>query len=95
MNARYKNPNNEPRGVRKSDNLSVGPAVENNIYEITTPSGRKVMPPKRYSWRLNKERFAEFDADIRIWFATRYLTRKSNDGVKYSRVAGQAEFDKF
>lgn len=67
-NARYKNPDNDPRGVWKSDNLSVGPAVESNIYEITTPSGRKVMPPKGYSWRLNKTRFAEFVADNRIWF---------------------------
>ncbi|MFU0480150.1 DNA methyltransferase [Gardnerella vaginalis] len=67
-NARYKNPDNDPRGVWKSDNLSVGPAVESNIYEITTPSGRKVMPPKGYSWRLNKIRFAEFVADNRIWF---------------------------
>ena len=67
-NARYKNPDNDPRGVWKSDNLSVGPAVESNIYEITTPSSRKVMPPKGYSWRLSKERFAEFVADNRIWF---------------------------
>ena len=67
-NARYKNPDNDPRGVWQSDNLSVGPAVESNIYEITTPSGRKVMPPKGYSWRLNKTRFAEFVADNRIWF---------------------------
>lgn len=67
-NARYKNPDNDPRGVWQSDNLSVGPAVESNIYEITTPSGRKVMPPKGRSWVLSKERFAEFVADNRIWF---------------------------
>ena len=67
-NARYKNPDNDPRGVWKSSDMSVGPAVESNIYEITTPSGRKVMPPKGYSWRLSKERFAEFVADNRIWF---------------------------
>ncbi len=48
--------------------ISVGPAVESNIYEITTPSGRKVMPPKGRSWVLSKERFAEFVADNRIWF---------------------------
>lgn len=67
-NDRYSNPDNDPRGVWQSDNLSVGPAVESNIYEITTPSGRKVMPPKGRSWVLNKERFAEFVADNRIWF---------------------------
>lgn len=67
-NARYKNPDNDPRGAWTSSDISVGPAVESNIYEITTPSGRKVMPPKGYSWRLSKTRFAEFVADNRIWF---------------------------
>lgn len=76
MNARYKNPNNEPRGVWKSSDISVEPALQSNIYEFITPSGCKVMPPKGYSWRLNKERFAEFDADNRIWFGTRYLDWK-------------------
>ena len=69
-NARYKNPDNDPRGNWQSDNLSVGPAVEKNIYEITTPSGRKVMPPKGYSWRLSKSRLREFIEDNRIWFGS-------------------------
>ncbi|NBI13068.1 site-specific DNA-methyltransferase [[Haemophilus] felis] len=67
-NARYKNPDNDPRGVWTSDNLSVGPAVENNIYEITTPNGRRVLPPQGRSWVLSRERFAEFVTDNRIWF---------------------------
>ena len=65
---RYTNPDNDLRGNWASDNLSVGPAVESNIYAITTPSGRKVTPPSGYSWRLNQTRFAEFLADNRIWF---------------------------
>ena len=67
-NSRYSNPDNDPRGIWKSSDLSVGPAVAENIYEITTPSGRKVLPPSGYSWRLNKDRLAEFIADNRIWF---------------------------
>lgn len=67
-NARYKNPDNDPRGPWKSSDLSVGPAVQSNIYEITTPSGRKVLPPAGYSWRLNRERFDEYVKDNRIWF---------------------------
>ncbi|WP_439645148.1 hypothetical protein [Fructilactobacillus florum] len=35
---RYQNPDSDPRGVWKSDNLSVGPANKRNIYPITTPS---------------------------------------------------------
>lgn len=68
MNARYKNPDNDPRGVWQSDNLSVKTYSANSDYPITTPSGRVVNPPKGYCWRLNKKRFMEFVADNRIWF---------------------------
>ena len=67
-NSRYKNPDNDPRGPWGSSDLSVGPAVESNIYEIITPSGRSVYPPEGYSWRLNRERLDEFIKDNRIWF---------------------------
>jgi len=65
---RYSNPDNDPRGKWASADLSVGPAIQSNIYEITTPSGRVVLPPSGYSWRLSKERFIEFLNDNRIWF---------------------------
>lgn len=67
-NDRYKNPDNDPRGRWKSSDLSVGPAVEKNIYPITTPSGRVCYPPEGYSWRLSEERLKEFINDNRIWF---------------------------
>lgn len=67
-NDRYKNPDNDPRGRWKSSDLSVGPAVEKNIYPITTPSGRVCYPPEGYSWRLSEERLQEFINDNRIWF---------------------------
>ena len=67
-NDRYKNPDNDPRGIWKAGDLSVGPAVQENIYPITTPSGRVCYPPEGYSWRLSKERFNEYVADNRIWF---------------------------
>jgi adenine-specific DNA-methyltransferase len=71
QNKAYKNPDNDPRGVWKSSDLSVGPAIESNIYEITTPSGRTVLPPKGRSWVLNKDRFQEFLEDNRIWFGNK------------------------
>ena len=67
-NSKYKNPDNDPRGLWRTDNLAVGPRVEAQVYEIITPSGRKVMPPEGYCWRLTKERFQEYVADNRIWF---------------------------
>ncbi len=66
--SRYKNPDNDPRGVWKSSDFSVGPAIQEKIYEIITPSGRKVFPPDGRCWLLTKERFEEFKNDNRIWF---------------------------
>lgn len=67
-NDRYSNPDNDPRGVWQSDNLSVGPIVQSKIYEIITPGERKVLPPEGYCWRLTKEKFKEYIEDNRIWF---------------------------
>lgn len=67
-NDRYSNPDNDPRGIWQSDNLSVGPIVQSKIYEIITPGGRKVLPPEGYCWRLTKEKFKEYIEDNRIWF---------------------------
>lgn len=65
---RYKNFDNDPRGPWKPTDLSVGPPVQENIYEIITPKGRKILPPKGRSWVLSKKRFKEFLNDNRIWF---------------------------
>lgn len=67
-NERYSNPDNDYRGVWKSSDLSVGPAVQSNIYPITTPSGRIVYPPSGYSWRLAEPKFIEYVSENRIWF---------------------------
>jgi adenine-specific DNA-methyltransferase len=67
-NAKYGNPDNDPRGLWRTDNLSVGPVVESKVYEIVTPSGRKCLPPKGRCWLYTKERYEEMVADNRIWF---------------------------
>lgn len=64
----YKNIDNDPRGVWRPDNLSVGPAIQANIYPITTPSGRIVEPPAGRSWSLSQKAFRERLQDNRIWF---------------------------
>ncbi len=66
--SRYINPDNDPRGVWSSSDISVGPAVPENIYPITTPSGRIVEPPAGRSWSLSKKAFLERLNDNRIWF---------------------------
>ncbi len=72
-NARYQNPDNDPRGVWTSGDISVGPPVESNIYEITTPGGKKFLPPKGYSWRVSKDKLIEMISDNRIWFGEREM----------------------
>ena len=67
-NERYSNPDNDSRGVWKPSDLSVGPAVQENIYPITTPSRRVVEPPAGRSWRLSRKAFQERLLDNRIWF---------------------------
>ncbi len=68
QNKDYKNPDNDPRGVWKVGNLTVGPAVEKQVYEIVGPTGRKFLPPSGYCWRFTKEKFEEMRKDNRIWF---------------------------
>ena len=68
MNARYKNPDNDPRGPWTSGDCSVKTYSANNDYPITTPSGRVVNPPAGYCWRFSRNSFAEMVADNRIWF---------------------------
>lgn len=75
QNQRYKNLDDDPRGPWKSADLSVKRVTQKDIYEITTPSGRIVMPPKGRSWVLSKQRFKEMLEDNRIWFG------KNNNSV--------------
>ena len=70
QNKDYTNPDNDPRGVWKVGNLTVGPAVEKQVYEITGPTGKKFLPPSGYCWRFTQERFAELRKDNRIWFGS-------------------------
>ena len=68
--ARYSNPDNDPRGVWQSDNLTVKTYSASCDYVITTPSGRKVEPPAGRCWSLSRNAFRERLQDNRIWFGT-------------------------
>lgn len=68
---RYKNPDNDIRGVWKSTDFSVKTYSLNYDYPITLPSGRIVNPPSSRCWVTSKERFQELVSDNRIWFGTK------------------------
>jgi adenine-specific DNA-methyltransferase len=78
MNARYKNPDNDPRGPWTSDNPLRREYREYAFYEITTPAGRKVKPPPGSSWRFNKEEVPRLIGENRLWFG--------NDGRGVPRI---------
>lgn len=68
MDSRYKNPDNDPRGVWTSGDLLRKDVQQSGVYTITTPSGKKYDPPTGRSWRMPEYRFLEAVADNRIWF---------------------------
>ena len=67
-NLRYSNPDNDPRGVWMSSDISVKTYNAACDYPITTPSGKIVEPPAGRCWSLSAKAFAERLQDNRIWF---------------------------
>ncbi|MDT3997533.1 site-specific DNA-methyltransferase, partial [Staphylococcus saprophyticus] len=68
MDKRYKNPDNDPRGVWASSDLTVKTYSEEYDYPITTPSGKVINPPKSRCWRTSKGSFEKLKEENRIWF---------------------------
>ena len=68
MNARYKNPDNDSRGVWKAVDFSVKTYSVANDFPITTPSGRVVNPPNSRCWSTSLVEFNRLVEDNRIWF---------------------------
>jgi len=66
--ARYRNPDDDPRGAWKAGDFSVATYSALYDYEITTPSGRIVKASNGRCWSTSKERYQELVADNRIWF---------------------------
>lgn len=89
-NARYQNPDNDPRGVWKPSDLSVKTYNASCDYPITAPSGRVIEPPAGRCWSLSKKAFLERLQDNRIYFGAdgnsvpcmkRFLTELKYDGM--------------
>lgn len=69
QDSRYKNPDNDPRGVWASDNLTARNFYSLGTYSVTCPSGKVINgPPKGSYWRYSEKNFKEMDADGRIWW---------------------------
>lgn len=69
MEARYSNPDNDPRGAWKSGDLSARNYYGEGTYPVQCPSGRVVSgPPTGRYWVVSKRKFLELDKDNRIWW---------------------------
>ena len=89
-NARYSNPDNDPRGVWMSSDISVKTYNAACDYPITAPSGRVIEPPAGRCWSLSKNAFLERLQENRIWFGPdgdgvprikRFLTDLKHEGM--------------
>ncbi len=86
QDARYDR-TDDPRGLYTPDNFTISltggqrgaqyakTGVSDNIYEITLPSGRRVLPPKGRCWLVKEQRYFELLNDGLIVFG------KGGDGV--------------
>jgi adenine specific DNA methylase Mod len=69
QNAVYKNPDNDPRGPWRGNNLSARNYWQQGIYSIQCPGGRIIEgPPKGSTWRVAEEKFWELNKNGRIYW---------------------------
>src|SRR5579885_729294 len=68
-NARYSNPDNDPRGPWMSDQLTARNYYSKGLYSVKCPSGRVIEgPPRGRYWAVDEDKFKALDVDRRIWW---------------------------
>ena len=71
MEARYHNPDDDPRGPWTSSDLSARNYYGKGTYPIETPTGRVIAgPPSGRYWTRPEENFIAMVEDDRIWFGS-------------------------
>ncbi len=68
MDARFKNPDNDPRGDWQSISLHAKSGRESDIYTLTLPNGVKFECPTGRFPLFNREKLLELYHDNRLWF---------------------------
>lgn len=68
LNARYGNPDNDPRGLWTSVALQAKSGTESNVYEITLPNGVYWRPVPGTYPRLTNESLMRAYTEGRLWF---------------------------
>ena len=72
MNSRYRNPDNDPRGVWKPVDATAqaGHGTKSQFYVVTAPNEKKHSPPNGRCWLYTEPVFQQLVADNRIWFGS-------------------------
>ena len=77
---RYSNPDKDPRGPWQSVTMTISlvggargrqyakTGVSENIFEVTSPSGKVFLPPPNRCWSRNPSGFKKLDADGRLYW---------------------------
>ena len=70
VKARYRNPDNDPRGPWQSisANAQAGHGTKEQFYDLVAPNGRVHFLPAGRCWILTERRMREQIADDRVWF---------------------------
>ena len=68
MDARYKNPDNDPRGAWQSGDLVANEVRANGNYDVIGPTGKVFNVPPNKHWVYSQENMQALIADNRIWF---------------------------
>ena len=64
----YSNPDNDPRGPWTSSDFTAQGYRPNQMYEITTPGGKKYCPPEGKCWKNIESEFVKQCSEGRFWF---------------------------
>lgn len=89
--AGYTNPDNDPRGPWKADNLSAGKAGGDVYYPITDPAtGNEFLPPQGRYWPYSRKTMAEKIAEGRVIFPSdasgRPMLKRFKNEAKFNTV---------
>lgn len=68
MDARYKNPDDDPRGPWQSGDLVANEVRTNGNYDVIGPTGKVFNVPEGKHWVYSEENMQALIADNRIWF---------------------------
>lgn len=78
--AKYRNPDDDPRGLWKPENASISllsgqrgrqyarTGESENIFEIVSPTGKRHWPPRNRCWAFSPAKYKELLKDGKIWF---------------------------